>query len=143
MRSIVRLIKGLIDQMSLSRLILSFDFVLGGTRKKCKCIKNEMLILCLYPATLLKTRLRIWFFLSNFENFFQVFFFLILRNFSACNFVNSKAPVQIFPCEFCKILKNTCCAEHLRRTASNDVIIVRFFCKIYCSLKSKIKKCER
>ena len=88
-------------------------------------------------------RLRIWCFLSNFENFFQVFFFLILRNFLACNFVNSKALAQIFPCEFCNILKNTCCAEHLRRTASNDVIIARFFCKIYCSLKSKIKKCER
>ena len=36
-----------------------------------------------------------------------------------CNFIKKEALAQVFPCEFCKISKNTFLAEHLRATASN------------------------
>ena len=41
-------------------------------------------------------------------------------------------------CQFCEIF-----AEYLRRAVSNDIIIARFFCKICCSLKCKIKRYQR
>ena len=55
------------------------------------------------------------------------------------NFIKNETLAQVFPCTFCKIIKNTYFAQHLRRAASNDMIIARFFYKIYCSLKWKIK----
>ena len=36
----------------------------------------------------------------------------------ACNFIKKETPTQVFPCEFCEILKNTIFTEHLRETAS-------------------------
>ena len=47
----------------------------------------------------------------------------------------------MFFCEFWKIFKNTYLAEDLRRAASNDMIITRFFRKIYSSLKWS-KECK-
>ena len=46
----------------------------------------------------------------------------------------------LFSCEFLKekFLQNYF-AGQLRRAASYGIIIARFFCKIYSSLKSKIK----
>ena len=42
--------------------------------------------------------------------------------------------------EIYKVFNNTYFVEYLRGTASNDMTIARFFCKIYCcSLKLKIK----
>ena len=58
---------------------------------------------------------------------------------AACNFIKKVTPTQVFSCEFCKIIKSNCYAEHLRKTTSKNITIVRFFCKIYCSLKWKIK----
>ena len=43
----------------------SLDFVISGAIRKCKRIKNLMLILCLPPAILLKTTL------ANFADFFS------------------------------------------------------------------------
>ena len=36
----------------------------------------------------------------------------------ACNFVKKETLVQVFPCEFCEISKNTFFTEHLWVTAS-------------------------
>ena len=55
----------------------------------------------------------------------------------AYDFIKNETRVQVFSYEFCKIFKNTFFVEHLRRVASNDMIIVRFFCKICSSLKWK------
>ena len=59
------------------------------------------------------------------------------------NFIKNETLAQVSPCTFCKIIKNTYFAQHLRRAASNDMIIARFFYKIYCSLKWKIKGYQR
>ena len=47
------------------------QIVLQFTVKKCKCINNLMLLLCLQPESLLNTNLRKRYFLANFTNFFQ------------------------------------------------------------------------
>ena len=44
---------------------------------------------------------------------------------------------------FVKKFKNTYFAEHLQRTASNDMDITRFFCKNVCSLKRELKGYQR
>ena len=64
----------------------------------------------------------------------------VFSNFSACNFTKNKTPAHLFSRKFCNILKNTCFSEHLRRFSSQDMIIARFFCKIYCSLKWKTER---
>ena len=53
----------------------------------------------------------------------------------ACNCIKNESPAQLFFHGFFKIFKNTYFAEHLRKADSNDIIISRFFCKIYCSSK--------
>ena len=52
--------------------------------------------------------------------------------FSACNF--SKTPAQMSSYEFCKILR-TLTLQNIAKATSNDIIIIRFFCKVCCSLK--------
>lgn len=42
-----------------------------------------------------------------------------VKRVSACNFIRKETPVQVFTCEFNKILENTCFTEHLRALASN------------------------
>ena len=42
-----------------------------------------------------------------------------VKRVSACNFISKETPVQVFICEFNKILENTCFTEHLRALASN------------------------
>ena len=56
-----------------------------------------------------------------------------------CNFIKNETLTQVFFPEFCKIVKDTYFAEHLRRAASSDMIVARFFCKTCCSLKWEIK----
>ena len=74
---------------------------------------------------------------------YQQFFVDIARNFLTYNFFKNETATQVFFCEFCKVFRNTYFAEHLRRAASNDLINARFFCKIYYSLKQKIKGYQR
>ena len=50
----------------------NLDFVISSAIKKCKCINNLMLILCLQRVTLLKVRLRHRSCLANFANFFSL-----------------------------------------------------------------------
>ena len=122
----------------------------------CNFIKSEALAhafsceLCKFshPAILLQKNLRQRSALVNFGIFFRQqlyqkwdssrgFFPWILRSFSASNFTKTETQAQAFSCEFCKTINDTYSAEHLWRVASNDMIIARFFCKFYCSLKSK------
>ena len=56
-----------------------------------------------------------------------------------CIFIGNETPVT-FSCDFREFLQNTHFAEHLRRGASKEMIIARFFCKIYFSIKWKIKR---
>ena len=56
----------------------------------------------------------------------------VLRNFTkftgntcvrkpkACNFIKKETLAKVFPCEFCKISKNTFFTEHLSTTTSDD-----------------------
>ena len=46
--------------------------------------------------------------------------------FSACNFIKNKIPIQLFSGKVCKIFKNYF-AEHLWRTCSNDMILLNSF----------------
>ena len=45
-------------------------------------------------------------------------FFIKLLTLKICCFIENKSLAQVFPCEFCKICKNTLFAEHHRTTAS-------------------------
>ena len=56
---------------------------------------------------------------------------------SARNFINYETPAQVIS------FLNTYFAAHLRRDSSNDMIIVRFFCKNNFSVKWKIKGYQR
>ena len=90
------------------------------------------------------------------ETLTYVFYWEFCQLFSVCNFIKNKTPARVFlrvsrnfsdcklktlktrPRHILKILKNfseQLFGEHLRRVASTDVIIARFSCKIYCSLK--------
>ena len=61
----------------------------------------------------------------------------------ACIFVKNETTAQVFSWKFCKIFNNTYFVEHLQRVPSNYMIIARVFCKIYFSLKWKIKEYQR
>ena len=55
----------------------------------------------------------------------------------------NKTLAQVFYCEICKNFKNAYFAEHLRRAASDKMIIARLSFKIYCSLKWKMEEYQR
>ena len=40
--------------------------------------------------------------------------------FLVCNFIKKETLAQVFSCEFCEIVKNTCFEEHLRKAASGE-----------------------
>ena len=46
--------------------------------------------------------------------------------YEACNLIKKETPVKVFSCEFCETLNNILFAEHLRATASIDLLI--FWC---------------
>ena len=50
---------------------------------------------------------------------------------TACNVIKNETPLQAFSCEFCKVFKNNNFAKNQKKTASSDMIIARFFYKIY------------
>ena len=52
--------------------------------------------------------------------------FLIKLQAKACNFIQKKTLVQVFPCEFSEIFKNTFLTEYLRATASVASLFLRF-----------------
>ena len=54
----------------------------------------------------------------------------------ACNFIKKETLVQVFSCEFYKILKNTFFTEHLRTTA-----FVKSLIKYYLNFESFPKIC--
>ena len=84
-------------------------------------------------------------FIESFANFFQFVTLLKTRLQHRCflrvsrNFPDFKLKtLKTRPRHILKILKiflEQLFGEHLRRVASTDVIIARFSCKIYCSLK--------
>ena len=81
----------------------------------------------------------------------------ILQVFSACNVIKDGDPAQMFFISLDKFFSMQIyqkrdssigvflwdLQEHLRRAATSDIITGRFFCKIYCSLKCKIKGYQR
>ena len=97
------------------------------------------LILCFQHATLFKTKLRHRRCLATFVRLQSRCSLVNLRNFPGFDFIKSNILAEMFPCGFYKIFKNTYFAEHQQSTVSNDMILTRFFCKIYYSLKSKSK----
>ena len=61
--------------------------------------------------------------MRNFSEFTRKYlcrnlFFIKLLTLQICCFIENKSLAQVFPCEFCKICKNTLFAEHHRTTAS-------------------------
>ena len=98
------------------------------------------------PALLVENETPTQVFSSEFCKFFQpvsplkrvfstAFFLWILRNFSVSNFIKTKILAQVLFYEFNKIF----CEGLLLMIWS----LPDFFCKIYCSLKWKIKEYQR
>ena len=59
------------------------------------------------------------------QMFFKIgvfFSYFLITGLEVCNFAQ-KTPTQVFSCEYCETLKNTCFEEHLRTAASLLLII--------------------
>ena len=72
------------------------EFVISGAIRKCNCINNLMLMLCLQHATLLKMRLR--------HKRFHVNFFL-KKKIQTASFLKNETPALLFSCELCKVFQ--------------------------------------
>ena len=103
------------------------DFVINAAIKKVKFI-NHLMLMCLRPTNFIKNETLAEAFFLKFCDFFQPKTLIKTRHQHKCFLVN-----------FAKNFENIYFAEHLRRTASNDMAISRFFFKIQCPSKWKIK----
>ena len=78
----------ILNKNTLFKWLKNLGFCHGGAMQKCKSINTLVLILCLHPATLLKTRLRHRWFLCEFCEFLQSVSLLRARLFNkfSCEF---------------------------------------------------------
>ena len=70
-------------------------------------------------------------------------FLSIWIKFSTKTFIKNTTVAQVVFCKFNKIFKKNYSAEQLLRATSNDLIVARFFCHIYCSLNWKLNGYQR